>query len=67
MVAGNPERVIRKRFDDKLIHLLERVQRRQEDIEEINDLISPSDKQRPGKGEDGTQNEIGLTGFLLTP
>ena len=39
IVAGNPIRVIRKRFDDKLIDLLERFKWWDKSIEEINNLI----------------------------
>ena len=39
LVAGNPIRVIRKRFDDKLIDLLERFKWWDKSIEEINNLI----------------------------
>ena len=39
IVAGNPIRVIRKRFDDELIDLLERFKWWDKSIEEINNLI----------------------------
>ena len=39
IVAGNPARPIRKRFDDELIALLERFKWWDKDIEEINRLI----------------------------
>ena len=39
IVAGNPAKVIRKRFDDELIDLLERFKWWDKDIETINDLI----------------------------
>lgn len=39
IVAGNPARPIRKRFDDELIDLLERFQWRNKPIEEISRLI----------------------------
>lgn len=39
LVAGNPIRVIRKRFDDELIDLLERFKWWDKSIEEINNLI----------------------------
>ena len=39
IVAGNPIRVIRKRFDDELINLLERFKWWDKSIEEINNLI----------------------------
>ena len=39
IVAGNPIRIIRKRFDDELIDLLERFKWRDKSIEEINNLI----------------------------
>ena len=39
IVAGNPIRIIRKRFDDELIDLLERFKWWDKSIEEINNLI----------------------------
>ena len=39
IVAGNPIRVIRKRFDDELIELLERFKWWDKSIDEINSLI----------------------------
>ena len=39
IVAGNPAKVIRKRFDDELIDLMERFKWWDKDIEEINALI----------------------------
>ena len=39
VVAGNPARVIRKRFDDELIALLERLQWWNKSVDEINNLI----------------------------
>ena len=39
IVAGNPAKEIRKRFDDELIDLLERFRWWEKDIDEINDLI----------------------------
>ena len=39
IVAGNPIRVIRKRFDDELIDLLERFKWWDKSIEDINNLI----------------------------
>ena len=39
IVAGNPIRVLRKRFDDELIDLLERFKWWDKSIEEINNLI----------------------------
>lgn len=39
IVAGNPARFIRKRFDDELIELLERFAWWDKSIEEINSLI----------------------------
>ena len=39
VAAGNPARMIRKRFDDELIDLLERFKWWDKDIKEINDLI----------------------------
>ena len=39
IVAGNPIRVIRKRFDDELIDVLERFKWWDKSIEEINNLI----------------------------
>jgi len=39
IVAGNPARVIRKRFDNELIDLLLCLKWWDKDIEEINDLI----------------------------
>lgn len=39
VVAGNPAKAIRKRFDDELIDLMERFEWWEKEIEEINDLI----------------------------
>lgn len=39
IVAGNPAKVIRKRFDDELIDLMEKFRWWDKEIEEINDLI----------------------------
>ena len=39
IVAWNPIKVIRKRFDDELIQLLEEFKWRDKSIEEINELI----------------------------
>ena len=39
IVAGNPIRIIRKRFDDELIEILERFKWWDKSIEEINSLI----------------------------
>lgn len=39
IAAGNPARVIRKRFDDELIGLLERLQWWDKSVDEINTLI----------------------------
>lgn len=39
VVAGNPARVIIKRFDDELIMIMEKLKWWDKDIEEINDLI----------------------------
>ena len=39
VVAGNPARMIRKRFDDELIGLMERFRWWDKSIEEINELI----------------------------
>ena len=38
-VAWNPIKVIRKRFDDELIEMLEKLKRRDKSIDEINNLI----------------------------
>lgn len=39
IVAGNPAKILRKRFDDELIRLLENFKWWDKSIEEINDLI----------------------------
>lgn len=39
IVAGNPARIIRKRFDDELIEIMEKVKWWDKSIEEINPLI----------------------------
>ena len=39
IVAGNPARIIRKRFDDELIDLMERFKWWEKSIEEINNMI----------------------------
>ena len=39
MVAGNPARMIRKRFDDELIDILEKIKWWDKSIDEINSLI----------------------------
>lgn len=39
IVAGNPARIIRKRFDDELIEIMEKVKWWDKSIEEINSLI----------------------------
>ena len=39
IVAGNPAKIIRKRFDDELINLLEKFKWWEKSIEEINNLI----------------------------
>ena len=39
IVAGNPAKIIRKRFDDELIDLVERFKWWEKSIEEINNLI----------------------------
>ena len=39
IIAGNPAKLIRKRFDDELIDLMERFKWWEKSIEEINDLI----------------------------
>ena len=39
IVAGNPAKIIRKRFDDELIDILERLQWWDKSIDEINSLI----------------------------
>ena len=39
VAVGNPARMVRKRFDDELIDLLERFKWWDKDIKEINDLI----------------------------
>lgn len=39
IVAGNPAKAIRKRFDDELINLLEKLQWWNKDVEEIQHLI----------------------------
>ena len=39
IAVGNPARVVKKRFDDELINLLEELKWWDKDIEEINELI----------------------------
>ena len=39
IVAGNPARIIRKRFDDELIEIMEKLKWWDKSIEEINNLI----------------------------
>ena len=39
IVAGNPAKVVRKRFDDELIELMEKFRWWEKDVEEINTLI----------------------------